>query len=143
RWDKATSVGGHSGRKCGGGSARAFWFNHLVQSFSSSNTGSDPDRRGQKLSCSVKAGHPVRRGLSIQSLPSLEYWVARSSRAMTTEYASAFSRRDAPEAGLRLSPDEARGLIEERGGEKPLPRFLECDGRQDDFSPRVPGRRTT
>ena len=29
------------------------------------------------------AGHPVRRGLSIQSLTSLEYWIARSSRATT------------------------------------------------------------
>jgi hypothetical protein len=29
------------------------------------------------------AGYPVRRALSIPSLPPLEYWVARSSRAMT------------------------------------------------------------
>jgi hypothetical protein len=32
-------------------------------------------------SCSANAGHPVRRGFSLQSLASLEYWVARSSRA--------------------------------------------------------------
>jgi len=33
-----TSVGGHSGRKCGSRRYRAFWFNHLVQSFSSPDT---------------------------------------------------------------------------------------------------------
>ena len=33
-------------------------------------------------SCPAKAGHPVRRGLSIRSLAPLEYWVAR---AMTAE----------------------------------------------------------
>ena len=27
-------------------------------------------------SCSAKAGHPVRRGLSAESLTSLEYWIA-------------------------------------------------------------------
>jgi MoxR-like ATPase len=32
-----------------------------------------------------EAGDPVRRGLSIQSRASLEYWIARSSRAMTSE----------------------------------------------------------
>ncbi len=37
------------------------------------------------LSSPAKAGDPVRRGSSIQSLTSLEYWVARSSRAMTAE----------------------------------------------------------
>src|SRR5438477_9525391 len=35
------------------------------------------------LSSSAHAGDPVRRGFSVQSLASLEYWVARSSRAMT------------------------------------------------------------
>jgi hypothetical protein len=30
-----------------------------------------------------RGGHPVRRGLSIQSVPSLEYWIVRSSRTMT------------------------------------------------------------
>jgi hypothetical protein len=37
------------------------------------------------LSCSAKAGHPVRCGLSASAQPPLEYWLARSSRAMTTE----------------------------------------------------------
>src|SRR5262245_64977082 len=50
------------------------------------------------LSSPAKAGDPVRRGLSSQSLASLEYWVARSSRAMTAEYDGrhtlSFSRRD-------------------------------------------------
>ena len=37
------------------------------------------------MSSPAKAGDPVRRGLSIQSQPPLEYWIARSSRAMTAE----------------------------------------------------------
>jgi hypothetical protein len=40
-----------------------------------------------------ESGDPVRRGLSVQSLASLEYWVARSSRAMTTESANPFRTR--------------------------------------------------
>jgi hypothetical protein len=46
----------------------------------------------------AKAGYPVRYGLSILSLASLEYWITRPSaqlrtrRVMTTEYVSAFSR---------------------------------------------------
>ena len=39
------------------------------------------------LSYPVQAGYPVRRGLSVQSLTSLEYWITRSARVMTTEYA--------------------------------------------------------
>jgi hypothetical protein len=35
--------------------------------------------RRTPLSCSAKAGHPVRRGLSVQAPASLEYWIARSS----------------------------------------------------------------
>jgi hypothetical protein len=42
--------------------------------------------RGSASSSPAKAGDPVRRGLSAQSLASLEYWVARSSRAMTSEF---------------------------------------------------------
>jgi hypothetical protein len=33
-----------------------------------------------------EGGDPVRGGLSALSLASLEYWVARSSRAMTAEF---------------------------------------------------------
>jgi hypothetical protein len=33
----------------------------------------------------AQAADPVRRGPSIQSLPSLEYWIARLNRAMTAE----------------------------------------------------------
>jgi hypothetical protein len=76
---RQTSVGGHSGRKCGRRSARAFWFNHLVQSFLPSDTGSIPDCRRTKTVMLREAGHPVRRGLSIQSLLSLEYWVGLRS----------------------------------------------------------------
>jgi hypothetical protein len=52
-------------------------------------------RNHQRLSFPAKAGNPVRRGFSVQSLLPLEYWVARSrlrpgfagqaSRAMTSE----------------------------------------------------------
>jgi hypothetical protein len=42
----------------------------------------------------AKAGYPVRRGLSVQSSTSLEYWVARSSRAMTAEILISNSRND-------------------------------------------------
>jgi hypothetical protein len=36
-------------------------------------------RPGPVSSCPAKAGHPVRRGFSIQSLRSLEYWIVRRS----------------------------------------------------------------
>jgi hypothetical protein len=36
-----------------------------------------------QLSSSAKAGDPVRRCSSVQALTSLEYWIARTSRAMT------------------------------------------------------------
>src|SRR5216683_1461742 len=39
--------------------------------------------RNRGPSYPAHAGYPVRRGLSVPSLASLEYWVARSSRAMT------------------------------------------------------------
>jgi hypothetical protein len=63
---------------------------------------------------------------------SLEYWIARSSRAMTavfvrtvrrcrlpiqlsnSEHASAFSRHDLPELCSKLGPPEARGRREDR-----------------------------
>src|SRR5438105_9625309 len=56
-----------------------------------------------------EGGYPVRRGLSVQSLLPLEYWIVRPSaqvrtrRTMTTEYDAAVSRRDAPEL-LMTSP---------------------------------------
>ena len=46
-------------------------------------------RATRKLSCPGLTGHPVRRGLSVQAVLPLEYWIARSiaqvriSRAMT------------------------------------------------------------
>src|SRR5205814_8561745 len=61
-------------------------------------------------SCSAKAGHPVRRSLSIPSLLSLEYWIVRPSaqlrtrRTMTVEYDFAFSRRIAPEVCILVYP---------------------------------------
>jgi hypothetical protein len=44
-------------------------------------------------SARLRPGDPVRRGLSTLSLPSLEYWVARSSRAMTTSVCWDFQTR--------------------------------------------------
>jgi hypothetical protein len=41
-----------------------------------------------QLSYPAKAGYPVRRGFSDQSPESLEYWIARSSQAMTAESAA-------------------------------------------------------
>ncbi len=35
------------------------------------------------LSYSAKAEYPVRRGLSVLSLTSLEYWITRLARVMT------------------------------------------------------------
>lgn len=37
-------------------------------------------------------GHPVRCGFSAKSVASLEYWIARSSRATTVVYAEVGSR---------------------------------------------------
>ena len=77
---RQTSVGGHSGRKCGKPTGCP---GVLVQSFAFSDTGSGLSRHA-KPSCSAKAGHPVRRGLSIQSLPSLEYWIVRPCAQLRT-----------------------------------------------------------
>ena len=75
------------------------------------------------LSSSAKAEDPVRRGLSVLSSASLEYWIVRPSaqsrtrRTMTTEYVSAFSRRDAPEVCLdfsALSNQRAQGMPDAR-----------------------------
>src|SRR5436190_23027352 len=46
--------------------------------------------RHREPSYPAHAGYPVRRGFSIPSRASLEYWVARSSRAMTTGRVGAF-----------------------------------------------------
>ncbi len=50
------------------------------------------------MSCPAKAGHPVRRGLSVLPPTSLEYWIARSSRAMT---AGNFEQRHCSQTQLR------------------------------------------
>ena len=58
--------------------------------------------------------YPVRRGLSLPSLLSLEYWIVRPSaqlrtrRTMTTKYGFAFSQRIAPEVCMNLSPPRKR-----------------------------------
>src|SRR6478609_9162757 len=101
---RQTSVGGHSGRKCGGGCIRHFgsiiWFNHFHTRIPESRIVAPG-----KTVMNAQAGHPVRRGLSIQLLPSLECRVAPSSRVMTNEYASALSWCGAP-----LAPRSGHGL---------------------------------
>jgi hypothetical protein len=57
--------------------ARNFWQN------SGAWRGEIAEARQPPSSSPANAGDPVRRGLSIQSPSALEYWVARSSRAMT------------------------------------------------------------
>ena len=65
-------------------------------------------------SCPAKAGHPVRRGFSFQSLLSLEYWVYRPSaqlrtrRVTTTKYDFAISRHNAPEVCIFVWPSFQR-----------------------------------
>ncbi|OSI63829.1 hypothetical protein BSZ22_29800 [Bradyrhizobium canariense] len=47
------------------------------------------------MSCPAKAGHPVRRGASVQAQRSLEYWIVRpcaqlrTRRTMTDEFEEA------------------------------------------------------
>ena len=58
----------------------------------------------------AKAGDPVRRSFSAQSLWPLEYWIVRPSaqlrtrRTMTVECEAAFSRRIAPEVCILVCP---------------------------------------
>ena len=76
--------------------------------------------RRPPLSCPAKAGHPVRGGLSIPSLLSLEYWIVRPSaqlrtrRTMTAEYDFAISRRIASEVCWQLPALSVRGRREDR-----------------------------
>src|SRR5437899_10396468 len=65
-------------------------------------------RSQRRWCCSTQCRHHPRRRViqypaaSRLSLTSLEYWVTRSSRAMTAEHGCAFSRRDAPEVCWKL-----------------------------------------
>ena len=57
------------------------------------------------LCCRTReGGYPVRRGFSVLSSASLEYWIAAFA-AMTTECVFAFSRRDAPEVSLDMNSE--------------------------------------
>ena len=66
-------------------------------------------------SCSAKAGHPVRRSLSIPSLLSLEYWIVRPSaqlrtrRTMTAEIILAARCARSFAGNLALEIQSARG----------------------------------
>jgi hypothetical protein len=46
--------------------------------------GKGPASAAHSLSSPAYAGDPVRRGFTAQALLSLEYWIARSSRATTS-----------------------------------------------------------
>ena len=70
-----------------------------------------------QLSSSAKADDPVRRGFSVLSLVALGYWVVRSSRTMTAECESSFSRHVAPEVcwnSFALSNQRAQGMPDAR-----------------------------
>ena len=72
------------------------------------------ERPHTPLSSSAKAEDPVRRGLSVLSSASLEYWIRSAVRArtMTARCVSAFSRRIAPEVCWKffaLSKSEGAG----------------------------------
>ena len=73
------------------------------------------------LSFPAKAGNPVRRGVSDESSRYLEYWIARSSRAMTawvwlagTASRSRGLSRPSFVSSLRLKPSIERGRREDR-----------------------------
>jgi hypothetical protein len=82
--------------------------------------GNSPRRSCQISSSPAQAGDPVRRGLSVRSLSSLEYWIVRPSaqlrtrRTMTTEYEAAISRRISPEFCIFVWPSSNRGRREDR-----------------------------
>src|SRR6266436_9175323 len=65
-----------------------------------------------------QAGYPVRRGPSIPSLASLEYWVARSSRAMTA-LGAALSR-------IQLSNSQTHSFVGRRFRDGALAPDLRC-----------------
>jgi hypothetical protein len=61
-------------------------------------------------------GYPVRRGLSVQSLTPLEYWVARSSRAMTSEsVARSYSLHMSPPSRGAMRPRFCMDRSPDRG----------------------------
>jgi len=80
------------------------------------NDGEIPKRHNDRHT--REGGYPVRCGLSIQSLLSLEYWIVRPSaqlrtrRTMTAKHDFAFSRRIAPEACWKLPSFENGGCRE-------------------------------
>ena len=68
------------------------------------------------------AGYPVRRGFSIPSQPSLEYWVARSSRAMTVEsVARSYSSDESPRSRGVDSPSCAKTVRPGNRGRRETP----------------------
>jgi hypothetical protein len=72
-------------------------------------------------------GYPVRRGFTVLSLASLEYWIARSSQAMTAVNADATARShhrlDAGQRGDEVAEFGAADfeiaiLVERRAGRR-------------------------
>jgi hypothetical protein len=65
-------------------------------------------RRGREAaciplpSCPAKAGHPVRRGFSAESLTSLEYWIVRPSAQLRTR--RTMTVEDDPTKNAGVSP---------------------------------------
>ena len=69
-----------------------------------------------------EGGQSSTPGILDQSLMSLEYRVARSSRAMTTECAARFSRRDASELKPHVVPRITEGAGNAGRPMRPQPR---------------------
>ena len=70
------------------------------------------ERPRTMLSSSAKAGDPVRRGSSVLTSASLEYWVARSSRAMTPNMTSHSRGALRPRFAGNFPPSPNRGRRE-------------------------------
>src|SRR5438874_3131451 len=83
--------------------------------------------RNRGPSYPAHAGDPVRRGFSIPSQPSLEYWVARSSRAMTTGRVGAF----VPNSSHALIVFELVFLVDLVALLVPMPRRFAAPQRSD------------
>jgi hypothetical protein len=112
---RQTSVGGHSGRKCGkpAGCTRAVWFNHFWFNHLRPRIPEAIRIVAAPKTVMPRAGGASSTPRPIDSITAVSGILGRpvrtSSRAMTTEYAFAISRRDAPEAGPKLSPKEGAG----------------------------------
>ena len=101
----------------------------------------------KRSSSPAKAGDPVRRAFSIPSLAPLEYWVARSSRAMTSEkncvlvlirHSFAISPRAARVFLNITCPPEDRGRRECRAHDAPAAWWAEKNSHTSEVTTVTP-----